>query len=471
MKKTKENGYLLVQVLVFGAAGIIIIGGLIGWAGTSLKLSRYLASREQAFQIAESGVEYYRWHLAHAPTDFRDGQATSTGPYIHSYKNKSENVSGQFTLTIIPPAIDSTLVTITSEGQVFDGSNAKRTVESKMAIPSLAKYAIVANAKMRFGEGTEVFGPIHSNDGIHFDGVAHNLITSAQATYVDPDYNESAVYGVYTRISPMDPHPPTAVPNRSDVFMAGRQFPVPAMDFTGLTADLANLKTEANTASGYYLSFSSDQGYHLVLKTNDSFDLYKITSIYSAPKHCSDSATGWGTWSIKNESFVANYPFPANGIIFVEDNVWVSGQIDGARLTIASGRFPESPDNNTSITVNNDLKYTNYDGRDIIGLIAQNNFNVGLYSEDDLEIDAALVAKNGRAGRYYYSSSCGAEYRRSKLTLFGMIATNQRYGFAYTDSTGYAIRQLTYDGNLLYGPPPSFPLTSDQYQIISWREK
>ena len=51
-----------------------------------------------------------------------------------------------------------------------------------------------------------------------------------------------------------------------------------------------------------------------------------------------------------------------------------------------------------------------------------------------------------------------------------MIGTNLRYGFAYTDGTGYVTRNITYDGNLLYGPPPSFPLTSDQYTTISWRE-
>lgn len=471
MKKKKENGYLLVQVLVFGAAGVIIIGGLIGWAGTSLKLSRHLASREQAFQIAEAGVEYYRWHLAHAPTDFKDG-GTGSGPYIHPYKDKDGNTLGQFSLTITSPAVGSTLVTITSLGEVFDGSGAKRTVESKMAIPSLAKYAVVANASMRFGEGTEIFGPVHANGGIRFDGVIHNLITSAQASYDDADHDDHNLeYGVHTHHGGTDPLPPTTAPTRADVFMAGRQFPVPAVDFTGLTVDLANLKTLANTTDGRYISNSGSQGYHLILKTNDTFDLYKVTSVLSAPHNCSNSTTGWGTWSINRETFVANYAFPVNGIIFVEDNVWVSGQINTARLTIASGRFPESTNTNTSITVNNDLKYTNYDGQDVLGLIAQNNFNVGLYSEDDLQIDAALVAKNGRAGRYYYTSGCGNEYKRSKLTLFGMIATKERYGFAYTDNTGYSLRNLTYDGNLLYGPPPSFPLTSDQYQIISWREK
>jgi hypothetical protein len=52
-----------------------------------------------------------------------------------------------------------------------------------------------------------------------------------------------------------------------------------------------------------------------------------------------------------------------------------------------------------------------------------------------------------------------------------MIATNQRYGFAYTDGTGYLIRNLNYDGSLLYGPPPSFPLTSDQYVTLTWEEE
>ena len=51
-----------------------------------------------------------------------------------------------------------------------------------------------------------------------------------------------------------------------------------------------------------------------------------------------------------------------------------------------------------------------------------------------------------------------------------MIGSYQRYGFAYTDGTGYQTRNLIYDVNLLYGPPPSFPLTTDTYQTISWEE-
>jgi hypothetical protein len=51
-----------------------------------------------------------------------------------------------------------------------------------------------------------------------------------------------------------------------------------------------------------------------------------------------------------------------------------------------------------------------------------------------------------------------------------MIASKLRYGFAYTDNTGYQNRNLFYDPNLLYSPPPSFPQTSEQYVTLSWEE-
>jgi hypothetical protein len=150
--------------------------------------------------------------------------------------------------------------------------------------------------------------------------------------------------------------------------------------------------------------------------------------------------------------------------------VWVRGSINGARLTIASGKFPDNQTTRTNIIVNQDLRYTNYDGRDVISLISQNNINIGLYSNDVLRIDAALIAQNGRIGRYYYGSACSPYHVRSSITSYGMIGTNQRYGFAYTDSTGYTSRNLVYDANLLYGPPPSFPLAASQYSLISWEE-
>lgn len=472
----KIKGQILIQVIIFAAIATIMLVGYAGWVSVNIKLSRRVVNQEAAVQIAEAGADYYRWHLAHASQDFQDGTG-QPGPYTHNFYNKDGNLTGQFILDITPPAVGSTLVVVRSTGKVSADPTISRIIETKLAVPSLAKYSVAANDEMRFGEGTEVFGPVHSNGGVRFDGLAHNIVTSALSSYSDPDHSGNKEFGVHTHISPVDPLPPASVPNRPDVFQAGRQFPVPAVDFVGLTSDISEIKSDAQSG-GRYFANSGVLGYLIILKTNDTFDIYKVTSLMPVPNGCTavQGQQWWGTWSINNQQLIQNYALPANGLIFVEDNVWVNGQINTARVTIASGRFPDNPSQRTSITVNNDLLYTNYDGQDVVALIAQGNINAGLVSEDDLRIDAALIAQNGRVGRYYYrpptqgQNRCSPYHIRQIITLYGIIITNERYGFAYTDGTGYQTRNIIYDANLLYGPPPSFPLTSDQYTTISWQE-
>lgn len=471
IKNYKKNGFILTGIIVFAAIAAVIIVGLVSWFGVTMKATRDAVHREQAFQIAEAGIEYYRWHLAHAQNDFQDGTGTSTQPYIHEYKDKDGNKIGSFELTIIPPQIGSTIVTIISKGIVDAAPNVFRKIEVKMAMPSLAKYAFVTNSEVRFGQGTEVFGPIHSNAGVRFDGLAHNIISSAVSTYDDPDHSGALEFGVHTHATTIDPLPPASVPNRADVFRAGREFPVPAVDFNGFITNLSNLKTYAQ-ADGFYLAPTNSLGYKIVLKTDDTFDLYQVTQLETTSSSCTNSLSQeyWGSYSVKNSSFVANYPFPDNGVLFFEDNLYVEGKINTARLTIATARFPESSSTYRHITVNNNLSYTNYDGTDSLALIAQGNINIGMVSQSVLRVDAALLAQNGKAGRFYYSNYCSPYNVRSSLTLYGLIASKQRYGFAYTDGSGYTTRNIIYDANLLYSPPPYFPLSSSYYETISWEE-
>jgi hypothetical protein len=480
MRDTLRRGQILINALLLSALGAVVLTVLVGLATVNLQNAKTSFDSEQAFQVAEAGIEYYRWHLAHAPADYTNGTG-QPGPYVIPYLDKDGVQIGAFTLTITPPTTGSTIVTIQSRGTITANPAVQRTIVSKLGIPSLASFATIANDAMNFGPGTEVFGAIHSNDGIRFDGLAHNLVTSAKASYDDPDHTGGVEFGVHTHVSPVDPLPPAAVPNRPDVFMAGRDFPVPAVDFTGLTANLAQIKADAQ-AAGNYFAPSGSQGYEIVLKTDDTFTVHRVTSLKAPPSsNCTNAAneTGWGTWSINATTTVGTYPIPANGLIFFEDHVWVSGKVSSARVTIASARFPENPSTDTSITINNDLLYSDYSGIDAIALIAQNNVNVGLYSRDFQRIDAAMVAKNGRAGRYYYrqpgsNTNCGSNALRNTLTLYGMIATNKRYGFSWSCGgvycSGYQFRNIVYDAHLLYGPPPSFPLTTDQYQILSWEE-
>ena len=467
-------GQLSIELLLFSGMSLILVTGFVLWTQSILNLSLRNVNKADAFSIAEAGIEYYRWHLAHAPSDYEDGTGHA-GPYVHDYYNKNGMLVGTFTLDITPPLLGSTVVTVKSTGATVADTSVQKAVKSKFGIASVAKYAIAANDNMRFGTGTEIFGEVISNGGIRFDAIAHNIVKSAQVTYIDPDHASSSEFGVHTHEVPVDPLPPAAVPNRPNVFLAGRQFPVPAIDFTGLTQNLSNIKAEA-LIGGVYATGSAALGYDLQLNASGTYTLYRVTALVAPPAGCSNTQNqvGWGTWSIQSEVVSSTGPMPANGIFFIEDNLWVRGKIDGKRLTIASARFPGNPTSTrTNITVNNDLTYTNYNGTDVIGLIAQNNVNVGLVSNDDLRIDAALIAQNGRIGRYYYQSGgthCGANAIRQKITPYGSIMTNLRYGFAYTNGTGYQIRNIIYDTNLLYSPPPSFPFATSQYSQIFWDE-
>jgi hypothetical protein len=166
-------------------------------------------------------------------------------------------------------------------------------------------------------------------------------------------------------------------------------------------------------------------------------------------------------------------PVPANGLIFVKNNVWVDGLVDGGRVTILAFKEP-FVGNTADIYIANDIRQSRHDGSEAIGLIAQRDVSIAQYSEDDLLIEAALIAKSGRVGRNAYNASPACSYNnRTILTLNGAIATYERYGFAWSSGTthvsGYITRNLNYDDHLTYAPPPHFPSTGE-YVFISWKE-
>lgn len=469
-------GQIALWILIFSSISIIVMTGLILWTENNIKLVFNDIDRESAFLVAEAGIEYYRWHLVHDPDDFQDGTGQS-GPYIHNYYDKDGQLIGTFTLDITTPGTGSTTTVIRSTGTLAANPDVSKIVEVTMEIPALTKFAVVTGAPVWFREGSQLFGPVHSNNGIRVDGIAYNLVTSAVAEYNDPAHGGQKEFGVHTHVAPQDPLPPATVPERSDVFVAGRQFPVAPVDFSGITQALADIKVSAQ-ADGLYFDSSEKGGYHAILKTNDTLDLYEVTKTVKAPNGCVSvlGQADWNTWTIQNENFLGNYPFPDNGLIFFEDHVWVDGQIDGRHLTIATALFPENPAKLTHITVNHDLIYTNYDGTDLLGLIAQGHISVGWDSKDDLRIDGALIAKNERVGRFYYrppqdnQNRCAPHHVKSKLTLYGMIGSNDEYGFAYDDGTGYLERLIIFDANLLTMPPPNFPQTSTDYTPVFWNE-
>src|SRR3989339_1587199 len=139
-KTGKNKGIILVQTILFGVVAVVIMGALSGWAATTIKAGRIAFNREQAFQSSEAGIDYYRWHLAHAPTDYQDGTGVE-GPYVHELEDKNGNAIGQFSLDINAPISGSTLVKIKSTGISNLDPKYQRIILSQVAKPSIAKYA------------------------------------------------------------------------------------------------------------------------------------------------------------------------------------------------------------------------------------------------------------------------------------------------------------------------------------------
>lgn len=503
------SGSALAYALVIMSAVAILLTSILGFISSQAKYSLQKQSQEEALRIAESGVHFYKWYLAHQLDARTNSQidafwsgGTALGQnsaYVADYKDPYGSTIGQYSITVTPPIPGSTIVYVQSEGWTSKYPALKRTLRVRLRRPSWSESAVLANDFMRFGVGTEVYGKIHSNGGIRFDGLAHNVVTSSLTSFDDPDHNGGNEFGVHTHVNPVDSLPPAAVPARLDVFEAGRTFPVATTDFNGVLGDLNTMKTEAQAGRGKYFD-TAGVGRKIILKTDGTYDTCKVNAAdfstvvppdtntntitnyngvvtgafgprigtngnpCTTAACCTSATCGWINNAQHNRGkcvSLSNYAIVDNGVIFVENNLWLSGQINTKKITIVAANISSGPV--ASVFIPSNLTYTNYDGRDILGIIGQNNVEIPSDSSDVLRIDGALLAQQGRIGAEHYGNN------KTSITVNGALATNQRYGFAWTDGTGYTTRNLYYDNNLLYYPPPYFP-TGTQYLLDLWEE-
>jgi len=479
--------------IIYGLALVVMIGFLL--SGLSVFISALLRSgyhaeaKQESFEVSEAGVFFYRWYLAHK-TDGRTAQQIDnfwqTGnpigvatPYEVEYSDPWGDAIGKYSISVIKPYPGSTKAEVTVQGWTYKYPSMKRTVKVRFRRPSWSEYAVLADDNIRFGAGTTVTGKIHSNKGIRFDGYANNIISSTLGSYDDPDHDdvgaEKLEFGVHTHVNappgsginnsyrPAE-MPPAVMPTRTNVFASGRRLFASEMVFNGLVSDLGYMRSSA--AIKYD---NTEKGRRIILKSNGTFDMCKVSS-YDVITNAIGSYrknSGSNTCSTCSGQCLTNTAIPNNGVIFVANNAWIEGTINNKKVTIVAAELTDEPNytggnKNIFLGINN-LLYTNTDGKDIIGLFAQKDVEIIQDSLTNLTIDGALLAKEGRVGRDHYND------HKNSITVNGSIATKNRYGFAYTDGTGYDTRNLNFDNNLLYYPPPYFP-TGTQYSIDLWEE-
>ena len=83
--KKSIKGYLIVLALVFGAIFLTIIGSFLSYVITQHTEQKHQYSKERALSVAEAGLNYYKWFLAHNPNDTTNGTGLP-GPYVGVYE-------------------------------------------------------------------------------------------------------------------------------------------------------------------------------------------------------------------------------------------------------------------------------------------------------------------------------------------------------------------------------------------------
>lgn len=446
------RGNILLFVMVFGAISFsLIVVSVAGYGISENRASTFKHNSEDAFQIAEAGVNYYRWHLAHDKIDYQDGTG-APGPYVHEYKNKDGNVIGHYSLNIIPPPSGSTVVTIESTGWVDIQPGSKRTVRVRVGFPALTDYAYLTDASVVVDAQETIHGKFHSNAGIEFDGTADAPVTSAVSSYACKKVNNRGC---------------SQQTNKPAIWGSGGptiywQFPVPSVDISAVVPQISQIKDGAKNG-GLYLSSSGAQGWRLEFTGDGKINVYKVlsTDCFKGKEEVDNPKENWSCVDAKTYGPPTVYDIPANGFVYVNDTVWVDGVVKG-RATVANK-------DDKSINISNNLTYLAKDGTNALGLIGGKNILISYNAPADLEIDGVILALKGNTKRNYYKGQT-----KNSLTVYGSVIAYQNWYWNWVDNngnldSGYVSSTLTYDNNLTYNPPPGFPFGAD-YNLISWEE-
>ncbi len=484
MKRFSLTGTITPALLIITGALLVVLYGILFVLTLQFNYSNRQVGLESALHIAEAGVNYYRWHLAHDPDDFTDGTG-QPGPYEHEFTDPQGKALGKYSLEIVEPNLGSSVVTIKSTGWTYQYPKIKRTVSVQYGIPSFARYSFLTNASTWYGAGITINGLIHSNNGIRMDGTNTSLITSAQDTYM---------CGSETGCGPGYPPPNNTPQQKPGVWGSGGdqglwQFPVTQVDFDAISVDLTNIRDSALT-DGLHLDSSGKRGYHVIFSNDGSFTVKRVDST-SAIRGFSTSGSGLGAEGvggcrnldqvITSETTLGTYNVLDNPIVFVEDNLWLEGTVRG-RITVTAATFPIQS-SQVDVWIPNSITYTAYDGSDVLGIISQDNIFFTRDIPNNFQVDAVLMAQKGKIIRHRYTNDqCRTNIGinpligsiKNSLTINGALINyyksywNHTYGS--TLISGFTTRTVNYDTNLLYAPPPYFP-TSGEYEFISWREE
>jgi hypothetical protein len=475
---TGSRGITVLLVIAFMGVFALILSAISGFALQQGRYGRILYDREQALHSAEAGLEYYRWFLAHNPNDLQNGTGVA-GPYTYSVLDPEGGEIGKAYLTVTANAQCGVnqWIDITSIGKSNLNPSFPRTLSARYMRTSVAAYSYLLNSNVWAGADRNITGPYFSNGGIRMDGSNNSDVSSAVATW-----NCDSSFGCS----------PTQTKN--GVFGAGTgsalwHYPATSIDFAGIAANFATLKSRAQNNGGLYFAPAAgtltQRGYHLIFNGNNTVTVRRVTSTTAIPSYSDQS--GWVTeyGIIATETNVGTYTIPAScSLIYVEDRVWVEGTVSG-KVTLVAADVVNTNNYPNAYLVNN-ISYATNDGTSGFTLIAEGSVRIPLNSPDTMSVRGIFVAQTGHYGRDFYTNdgsypsnqrvgnTWSSYVAQTSLTTKGTVVSNGRTGTSWSCGgsfcSGYQIRTDAYDALQAVAPPPFTPSASTDYDFVQWME-
>lgn len=479
MTQRPSRGSTTLLVLVFSGIFLFVLSALSGYVLVQNRAEDATRVKAEAFAVAEAGLDYYRWHLAHFPSDLTNGTG-QPGPYPVAIPDPSGGTAGTASLAITANTscnqTTSISIDIASTGTASDNPLFPQTVVGRYAQASVASYSYIVNDNVWAGADRIINGPYHSNGGVRMDGTTNAPVTSSVLSW--------------TCTSSFGCSPNATKPG---VFGSGSNqnlwnYPTPPLDFAGISADFTSLKTTAQSNGIYLPRYSSGasnssayhKGYHLIFNADGTVTVNRVSAaskLSVIPVNGADPSSDYAL--IGNETAYNTYVLPANcGLIFVEDNTWVEGTIP-TKVTLVVA-------NVTTVGVTPDaflrgtIAYASSDGSDGFTIISSHNILITPDSPQNMTLDGIFVAQSGAFGRNYYSCSSYPSYsQKETLTILGSTISNKRTGTKWSGSptcgksyaSGYETRIDSFDRMLANDPPPFTPVISSDYSFVDWQQR
>ena len=209
----------------------LILATITSSALEQARYGRALLGREQALHVAEAGLEYYRWFLAHNPGNLTNGTG-GAGPYSYTVSDPEGGTMGTASLTVTGNTQCGALqyVDITSRGISNQNPGFPRTISARHMQHNVAEYAALSNTNVWYGSSSSNVGPYFSNGGIREDGTNNSTVTSALSTFscdssmgCSPTQTKNGVFGA---------GPGSAL----------WKYPAASIDFSGMATNFTTLR-------------------------------------------------------------------------------------------------------------------------------------------------------------------------------------------------------------------------------------